>query len=117
MERNLENPTPGSNSQTFCLQNDYSKFQSLDYNCLLQIICVCTLCVLLTFKPQNSEILKNNSICQIPFVEKIKYFGKNCGFPLCACTNVVGRISGLKGKKNQGFRSGYVCKKVGFYKK
>jgi hypothetical protein len=73
---------------------------------------VCVPCVL-TFKPQNSEILKNNSICQIPFVEKIKYFGKNCGFPLWACTNVVGRISGLKGK-NQGFRSGYVCKKVGF---
>ncbi len=44
MQRNLENPTPGSNSQTFCLPNDYSKFQSLDYNCLLQIICVCTLC-------------------------------------------------------------------------
>jgi hypothetical protein len=45
MQRNLENPTPGSNSQTFCLQNDYSK---IPITTRLQLFTtnkyVCTLC-------------------------------------------------------------------------
>jgi hypothetical protein len=76
---------------------------------------MCVPCVL-KFKPQISEILKTTQSVRFHLLKKIQYFGKNCGFTLWVCTNVVGRISGLKGK-NQGFRSGYMYVKKLTFKK